>query len=109
MKKYINIKDRQGGEWALGVVDTLKGWREYAIGWADSDGSYGLASALKRYSIKNHELIDYINDYWEITIVEFDENNEEHVELADNLMFRYGKSTVLEEPNELENNIKKED
>ena len=36
------------------------------------DDHYGLERDLKTYKIKNSELIDFINDYWDIGIVEYD-------------------------------------
>ena len=74
MKKlYININDYQGGTWAIGCCQTLKEWREHAMTWADSDENWGIYNMLKYYKIKNKDLIDFINEYWEIEIVEYKE------------------------------------
>lgn len=80
-KLYINVEDKQGGAWALGEVGTLRAWRDYAMNWADSDENYGTYEALKRYTIKNSDLLDYINDFWDIEIIPFDKDNAEHLEL----------------------------
>lgn len=80
-KLYINVWDYQGGNWAVGEVGNLKHWRTLAMQWADSDESWDLYSALKNYKIKNEDLIKYINDMWEIEIVEFNPLSKDHLEL----------------------------
>ena len=81
MKKlYINIKDYQGANFAIGRCLTLKGWREQAMEWADMDEHTGLYNSLKYYKIKNSELIDFINVLWAIEIVEY---NESYKDLVD--------------------------
>ena len=81
MKKlYININDKQNGEWALGCYGTLKQWRETAMAWAFQDDMYNTYNALKYYKIKNDKLIDFLNNNWDIEIVEFDINKEDFSE-----------------------------
>lgn len=69
-KKYECIKDLQGGSFAVGRVGDLKYWREVAIDWASSDESLGLVRQLTRYEIKSKDLIDFIQEHWQIEIRE---------------------------------------
>ncbi len=71
---YINIDDRQGGIFAIGRIGTLKQWREQAIEWFDSENNECLQNKFSKYYIKNKDLIQYINDMFEIEIVKFDKN-----------------------------------
>ena len=71
---YVCVDDLQGGNFCVGCVSDLKGWREKAIEWCFMDDHYGLERDLKNYKIKNCDLIDFIQDYWEIEIVKFDKN-----------------------------------
>ena len=71
---YINISDFQGGDFAIGYYGTLKQWRAKAMEWCYLDEHSGLYRDLKTYKIKNYQLIDFINTYWEIEIVEYDKN-----------------------------------
>ena len=80
-KMYININDYQGGDFAIGVYGKLIQWRKKAMEWCDMDDNYSLLNALKYYKIKNSELIDFINDFWDIEIVEFDNNKNYEFEL----------------------------
>lgn len=63
-KKYKCIADYQGGTWCLDEIDTIEGWRERAIEWADSDGSEGLIKELQE--LKKSDVIDYIIEVWQI-------------------------------------------
>lgn len=82
MKKlYINVNDYQGGDFAIGCYGTLKQWREKAMEWSDMDDNYSLYNELKYYKIKNAELIDFINNFWDIEIVEFDTKKQYDFEL----------------------------
>lgn len=81
MKKlYINIKDYQGTDFAIGRCLTLKGWREQAMDWAYMDEYTSLYNALKYYKIKNNRLIDFINDFWQIEIVEYNDSYKDLLE-----------------------------
>ena len=71
---YINIDDYQNSDFALGRIGTSKQWREQAIEWLDCGCSECLQNKFSSYYIKNSELIDYINNMWEIEIVKFDKN-----------------------------------
>ncbi len=39
------------------------------MNWADMDGMAGLHNTLKRYEVKNSELLAVINDIWGMNIV----------------------------------------
>lgn len=69
-KEYECVKDLQGGFFAVGRVGDLKYWREVAIEWASADESLGLVRQLTRYEIKSKDLIDFIQEYWQIEIKE---------------------------------------
>ena len=69
-KEYACVKDLQGGYFAVGKVGYFKYWREVAIDWASSDESLGLARQLTRYEIKSKDLIDLIQEHWQIEIRE---------------------------------------
>jgi hypothetical protein len=75
MKKYyINIDDYQGGNWAMGSIDTIKNWKQRALEWCDSDENWELYKYIKRHKLDT-DLIKIINDYWDINIVEFNYEN----------------------------------
>lgn len=74
MERYICIKDLQGTGFALDYVGTLKEWRELAMSWAYGDDRISLYNELKYYKIKNSELLDFIQDFWELEIVEYKED-----------------------------------
>lgn len=68
MKYYKNVRDYQGGSWAM-YCQSIADWRKTAMCWCDSDENWELYNALKYYKIKNADLIDYINDIWSIKLV----------------------------------------
>ena len=81
-KQYININDYQTEDFCLGVYGTLAEWRRKAMEWCDLDGFNDLYKLLKYYKIKNNELIDFINDFWDIEIVEYNQNQKYDFELV---------------------------
>ena len=107
MKKYIVIRDYQGGNFGMFRAYTAKGWGEQAYEWSDSDCSeypdqWLIENFTKNYSIDKNgnkhysteqDLINAIADMWEIELVELDKNNNEVVEflkgLADDSNNRY--------------------
>lgn len=107
MKKYIVIRDYQGGSFGMFRAYTAKGWGEQAYEWADSDDSEYPDQWLFENFTKGHytddnnivhnfteqDLINAIADMWEIELVELDKNNNEVVEflkgLADDSNNRY--------------------
>lgn len=64
MKKYRVTRDLQGGDFGMYRDYTLKEWREQAIEWCEMDDNYATARALKRYEVKNCNLIDFIAEVW---------------------------------------------
>lgn len=70
MKKYRVTEDLQGGEFGMYRDYTLKEWRDQAIEWCEMDENYTTARALKRYEIKNRDLIAFIADYWQLEFAE---------------------------------------
>ena len=73
-KYYINVRDYQGGSWAMGLLMTLKQWKILALQWCDSDGNEELYDEIKKHEL-NDELLDIINEIWTIEIVEFNKEN----------------------------------
>lgn len=88
MKKYyININDYQSGNWAMGFVDTIKGWQARAISWCESDENYELLDFIKKHKL-NEKLLDLISEVWTINIVEFNYDN------LDTIMENYSKEDL---------------
>lgn len=84
---YTTIEDRQGGEFGFRSQTELE-WAITALEWADSDGFYDIenvedtiAFLEKQYSGGN--LIPYIDDLWEITIVKDNDEKEYYVDIYD--------------------------
>lgn len=63
---YICLEDRQGGEFAVGGLHTIEGWRQRAMSWAESDDNDETYAYLD--GLKDEMVIDFIDDFWEITI-----------------------------------------
>ena len=111
MKKYIVIKDYQGGEFGMYRAYTAEEWGEQAYEWADSDDWENPDKCLLENFETEKELIDFISDMWEIKIVELNKNNKEVIDYLENVydMFQdaeegYWASKILEElENEKEN------
>ena len=70
---YINIDDYQNSDFAIGRIGTLKQWREQAIEWLDSGNNEAMIKLLENHTIQDNELINYINNLWEINIVKYDD------------------------------------
>lgn len=70
---YINIDDYQNSNFAIGRIGTLNQWREQAIEWLDSGENEAMINFLKNHTIRDDELINYINNLWEINIVKYDD------------------------------------
>lgn len=81
-KLYINVEDYQGGDFAVGETLTAKDWKERVLQWCDSDGAEELYDYYKNFDISNEEkewnFIQDISETWQIYIVPYDKNNEEH-------------------------------
>lgn len=65
--KYVCIEDRQGGEFRVGEIKTILEWKEWAIYDRKMCGSESTIKTIK--SLKLKEIINWIADFWEITIV----------------------------------------
>jgi len=76
-KLFICTEDRQGGNWAVGNILTEKGWIERAIDWAYADDY----ETFDFFGNTAEETINMIDDWWNISIVKYDPNNQEHKEL----------------------------
>ena len=81
-KMYINISDFQGGSWYVGVVKTIKEWKEIALNWCETDDNDELFDYINKLE-ENTDLLDFISEIWSIEIVEFDKNNKEHLQLKE--------------------------
>lgn len=78
-KYYVNVDDYQGGTWAFGRLQTIKGWQETAIEWCDSDENWDLLDEIKNHEL-NEELLDMISEIWTINIIEFSYDNLNEIE-----------------------------
>lgn len=85
-KKYICIRDLQGGEFAVGNSMTVGEWRGQAMEWAENDGDSETYYELEK--LDTNEVLDYIREIWEIEIVESND-------LAENILFEI--SNVIDE------------
>lgn len=77
-KKYICIRDLQGGEFAVGYSMTVGEWRGQAIEWAENDNTEETIEELE--ILKENEVMDYIREVWELEIVESND-------FAENILF----------------------
>lgn len=68
---YICTNDFQGGDFGVGRVGTIDDWREIAISWSDTEG---MEDSI--ISTPDNELINFIQEIWEIEIEEYDRNKE---------------------------------
>lgn len=69
-KQYICIKDLQGGNFGVDRIQNIEEWKETAMFWAENDGNEELYNDLD--NMKNDLVIDYIQELWELEIVEID-------------------------------------
>lgn len=69
VKIYICTKDLEDGDWCVGCMETIDGWREKAIEWATWDGAEDIVKILK--SIPQDKIIIYISSYWNIVLEEY--------------------------------------
>lgn len=68
--KYECIEDRQGGDFAVGVIANANEWRNIARSWADNDNWSNAKTLLKNAT--EQEIINFIDDMWEITLVKYE-------------------------------------
>lgn len=69
MKYFRGVEDYQGGSWGM-YIKSIKDWRKIAMQWCDSDENWQTYNDLKYYRIKNMDLIPFIENYWQIKLVE---------------------------------------
>lgn len=67
-KLYACVEDLQGCDWAVGDIETIEGWRERAIEWADMDENEDLIKELQKCPKKN--VIAFISNIWELKFEE---------------------------------------
>ena len=67
-KKYICVKDLQGGDFAVGRIATAEEWREIALSWAWNDDNEDLLKTLKK--LKKENVVAFVYDIWQIEILE---------------------------------------
>ena len=79
-KKYICVRDFQGGSFGMYRTYTAKEWGEQAYEWADSDNWENPDECLLESFKTEQDLIDFIADMWEIQIEELSKDNIEVVE-----------------------------
>ena len=94
MKEYLCIKDRQGGDFSVGVCDTAEGWKSTAMGWADSDGNGEEYEYLS--TIGGEKVIQEIDEYWEITLVEVDGNKLYWDDIIEDYVYFLNKSKDIQ-------------
>lgn len=80
-KLYVNSRDYQSGNagykyggFAFGFVGTIKDWKNRALEWCDSDGNLEMYNYIKKHKL-NEDLLEDINKYWDIKIVELNKDN----------------------------------
>ena len=79
-KKYIVIRDCQGGEFGMYRDFTAKEWGEQAYEWANSDDWENPDECLIDSFKSPEECIAFIVDMWEIDIRELNKDDKEVVE-----------------------------
>ena len=82
-RKFINIYDGQGSDFAVGCYGSMRSWAFQTLQWMDSDGYYDDEAEADDINTTNgfvmmdcfHEetIIGLINEIWTIDIVEYSE------------------------------------
>lgn len=82
-RKFINVDDGQGGDFAVGCYGSMRSWAFRVLDWMDLDGFYDEEAEAGDVQMVNgfimmdcfHEktVIDLINEIWTIEIVEYSE------------------------------------
>lgn len=70
-KKYLCIKDLQGGDFAVGCLESSEGWRKIALNWCGSDDNDELYRTVEE--LQEKEIINFIMEIWQIEIIELSE------------------------------------
>lgn len=63
---YKCTSDLQGGNWCVGILETVQEWKERAIEWADSDGFTGVIKELQAIT-DEQDIMDYISETWSLS------------------------------------------
>lgn len=88
MKKYGCIRDLQGGEFAVGCIGTAKEWGKIAYNWAENDNWENPKECLLENFKTEQELINFIQEIWNIEIIEIDTKEKELVcQCKENIRF----------------------
>lgn len=75
---YVGTEDHQGGRFGVGREETELDWAITALEWGDSDEMYADEDEDFFLEVfKSGELIDWIQEIWDITIVPKEEVSEE--------------------------------
>ena len=79
-RQWYVIEDRQGGEFGMYRLLTAEEWLDQAIEWSESDGYFDDEDSETEEEYRAHweaiiasnpqEFIDYLEDLWELTMVE---------------------------------------
>lgn len=97
-KYYIVINDLQGGNFGMGRIYTIRGWKNQAIEWAESDENDLLIEELKK--LPKDKIIDYISFTWEIEFKEITKKEIEDIEnylgITDNDNQNYKEQVICE-------------
>lgn len=72
---YICTQDFQYGDFAVGNICTAKEWGEIAWSWANNDDWDNPNECLLENFKNEQELINFIQEIWEIEILKIDKNN----------------------------------
>lgn len=80
---YKCTSDLQGGNWCVGILETVQEWKERAIEWADSDGFTGVIKELQAIT-DEQDIMDYISETWSLSFEKMSTISEklEHYNMA---------------------------
>ena len=70
-RKYICVRDKQGGEFALGRTQTAEEWRQNALQWCEQDDNEEYARFLKKLGKKH--IVGEIASMWDLEIIPIEE------------------------------------
>jgi len=100
-KYYLCVDDLQGGCFAIGRIGDIEYWRKSAMEWCDADDNSSTYNYLKRLAKK--EVIDFIQEFWQIEIKNVSYDFYEIYNLIENLTYNTKKTD-----NYIEQNIAEE-
>lgn len=70
-RKYICVRDRQGGSFALGRTQTAEEWRQNALQWCEQDDNEEYAKFLK--TLPKSKVVNEIEFMWDLEIIPIEE------------------------------------